>query len=117
MKKLIAVGLVCVSLGFAQNRKIIAPGMSSKQVQEIQAAVPNVNFVPFRQKRQTLHIARTVVVDVRHEAFRSLSAQLRAGLSGRRHNKAASEAIAPRQDASQCALHHAFDDAAFFQVV
>jgi phosphoglycerate dehydrogenase-like enzyme len=48
MKKLIAVALACVSLGFAQNRKIIAPGMSAKQVQEIQAAVPNVTIVTAR---------------------------------------------------------------------
>src|SRR3977135_844870 len=48
MKKLIAGGLVCVSLGVAQHRKILAPGMSSKQVQEIQAAVPNVTIVTAR---------------------------------------------------------------------
>lgn len=48
MKQSIAAALVFASLGFAQNIKIIAPGMADQLVAEIKATSPNVRIVNAR---------------------------------------------------------------------
>ncbi len=73
MKKLIAIALACVSLGFAQNKKIIAPGMSAKMVQEIQAAVPNVTIITARgpEMAKELADADAIIGGITPEQFKT----------------------------------------------
>ena len=73
MKKLIAVTLAFASLGLAQNKKIVAPGMSPKLAQEIQASVPNVTIVTGRGPEVAKEIvdADAVIGGIRPELFRT----------------------------------------------
>ncbi len=73
MKKLIVVALAFASLGLAQNKKIVAPGMSAKLAQEIQASVPNVTILTGRGPEMAKEIvdADAVIGGIRPELFRT----------------------------------------------
>jgi D-2-hydroxyacid dehydrogenase (NADP+) len=73
MRKLIAAVLLFASIGLAQNKKIVAPGMSAKLAQEIQASVPNVTIVTGRGPDTAKEIADAdaVIGGIRPELFRT----------------------------------------------
>ena len=73
MNRLIAVILIFASLALAQNKKIVAPGMSPQMAQQIQASVPNVTIVTGRGPEATAAIADAdaVIGGIRPEAFKT----------------------------------------------
>ena len=73
MRKLIAMALALASLGLAQNKTILAPGMSEKLAQEIMASVPNVTIVTGRGPEIAKQIvdADAVIGGIRPELFRT----------------------------------------------
>src|SRR3954453_9408320 len=73
MKKLIVVALAVGSLALAQNKKILAPGMTPQLAQEIQANVPNVTILAGRGTDLAKEIvdADAIIGGIRPELFKS----------------------------------------------
>jgi D-2-hydroxyacid dehydrogenase (NADP+) len=73
MRKRIAAVLLFASIGLAENKKIVAPGMSAKLAQEIQASVPSVTIVTGRGPDTAKEIADAdaVIGGIRPELFKT----------------------------------------------